>query len=451
MIILHAGFLNNRLLVWGEVPADSARPASKRRGRKPKVALPEALPYDAGNESLLGAFSESWTAATHKAEPAIVWLPTDGGVPAASSPLIADPPTRSAEVVLSAWTVTACPLSAADSLHLLSACADRQTLAPGVHVGRDFSFWVSAMRFAAALVGRQQFLPDVIEIGGIWEARWQPVFAGADAERLGKLAASMPAVCRALSSEPGAPPSLPAASVLARFVGEIVDYIVRSSLFPQIPVARRTPEFHSIHDQWLHALRTPGATRVADTKQAASFAAQLREWRRPISVIASSPFRLCFRLEEPADVDDHSADSWRAQYLLQAVDDPSLMIPAKDAWSARGRKASILKERGFNARDYLLAALGQASRVCPHIEDSLRTAKPDGYMMNSTDAHQFLTHTSLLLEQSGFGVILPGWWTRKGTKLRLSARANVKSPSMGTDGLSLGNMLRGRLGACPRR
>ncbi len=26
--------------------------------------------------------------------------------------------------------------------------------------------------------------------------------------------------------------------------------------------------------------------------------------------------------------------------------------------------------------------------------------------------------------------MLPAWWTRKGTKLRLSTRANVKSPKM---------------------
>ena len=37
--------------------------------------------------------------------------------------------------------------------------------------------------------------------------------------------------------------------------------------------------------------------------------------------------------------------------------------------------------------------------------------------------------------------MLPAWWTRKGTKLHLSARANVKSPKMTGAGVSLGNML----------
>ena len=35
-------------------------------------------------------------------------------------------------------------------------------------------------------------------------------------------------------------------------------------------------------------------------------------------------------------------------------------------------------------------------------------------------AHRFLTETAWLLEQAGFGVLLPAWWTRKGTKQRLT-------------------------------
>jgi len=36
----------------------------------------------------------------------------------------------------------------------------------------------------------------------------------------------------------------------------------------------------------------------------------------------------------------------------------------------------------------------------------------------------------LIFDQAGFGVFLPAWWTRKGTKLRPAVHANVKSPSM---------------------
>ena len=40
-------------------------------------------------------------------------------------------------------------------------------------------------------------------------------------------------------------------------------------------------------------------------------------------------------------------------------------------------------------------------------------------------------------------MLLPAWWTAKGTKLRLSARAQVKSPKMqGGNGLSLDEVVR---------
>jgi SNF2 family DNA or RNA helicase len=49
----------------------------------------------------------------------------------------------------------------------------------------------------------------------------------------------------------------------------------------------------------------------------------------------------------------------------------------------------------------------------------------------------------MALEQSGFGVMLPAWWTRKGTKTKLALHANVKSPKMqgGGGGLSLENVV----------
>src|SRR5438132_932413 len=42
------------------------------------------------------------------------------------------------------------------------------------------------------------------------------------------------------------------------------------------------------------------------------------------------------------------------------------------------------------------------------------------------------------LEQAGFGVLLPSWWTGKGTRLRLGVRAQVRSPKMKESGAGVG-------------
>src|SRR5262249_37527267 len=49
-------------------------------------------------------------------------------------------------------------------------------------------------------------------------------------------------------------------------------------------------------------------------------------------------------------------------------------------------------------------------------------------------AYRFLSETSWLLEQAGFTVQVPAWWTRKGTKQHLSVQAEVQSPTMQVGG-----------------
>ena len=134
--------------------------------------------------------------------------------------------------------------------------------------------------------------------------------------------------------------------------------------------------------------------------------------------------------------------SWYVRYLLQPQDDPSLLLQAKDAWTPTGRKASALSRWNGGIQEYLLSALGQAAGLCPHIERSLKTSQPGGYALDATGAHEFLTERAVALEQAGFGVMLPAWWTRKGTKLRLAVQAQVKSPKMqGGGGLSLDDIV----------
>ena len=224
----------------------------------------------------------------------------------------------------------------------------------------------------------------------------------------------------------------------------MVDALVRSAASP--PTGRgpsRTLE--SVHDHWLHALVSREGTLGGAATAQRQLAEQVREWRRPISVSTATPFRLCFRLEEPEDEANGKAhapkDPWYLRFLLQASDDPSLLVPVADAWAAKGRKAAVLKRGSFEAREYLLSALGQAVRVCPVIEESLKTSAPAGSDLDTVHAHAFLTQEAWMLEQAGFGVLLPAWWTRKGTKLRLSVRANVNSPKMQGGGLSLGQII----------
>jgi SNF2 family DNA or RNA helicase len=450
MIILHAGIRRERLLLWGEQPAEETVAPARRRGRPAtKARRASPLPYAAGADALSAALAAaSLDSAVNQApaETAIVWLPTAEGRPLASSPMIAEPPGSSAQATLFPWEVTALPLPTAQAIELLCSCVGRETLSQGVVVGADLAFWAQAMRFAGSIVARQSFLPGIDLNGAVPCARWEPVIAGTDAQRLKRLSAAMPHACRALTGrEEQSPPDTPAVIVLSAFITGVVDELVRSAVTPDsrssVNASRRKQAraFESVHDQWLHALRADEGLMTGDASELARLAEQVREWQRPVAAQAATPFRLCFRLEEPAEGDEmsggvattHASTSqgrWRVRYLLQAVDDPSLIVPAAQVWNARGRQAALLKHGAFRPREYLLSALGQAAKVSPRVERSLKAAAPGGYELDSTGAHEFLQEQAWMLEQAGFGVMLPAWWTRKGTKLKLSARAVVESP-----------------------
>src|SRR5215208_8047564 len=105
MIILHAGIRRGRLLLWGERPAEAAAAPARRRGRPAtKARRASPLPYAAGADALSAALAAAaLDSAVNQApaETAIVWLPTVGGRPLASSPMIAEPPGPSEHATMS--------------------------------------------------------------------------------------------------------------------------------------------------------------------------------------------------------------------------------------------------------------------------------------------------------------------------------------------------------------
>ncbi|MBL8793167.1 MAG: DEAD/DEAH box helicase [Planctomycetia bacterium] len=447
MIILHGSFESGRVLLWGETPPPPL-PHAPRKGRTARRKTTAALPYGADHATLAAVLKDvlpSVPPAT--AQASSVWLPTVAGQPIPSSPLIADAPESKQPPRLAPWQVAVWQLPADQAIDLLCACRGKETLAAGVSIGKSLAFWAAALPLAGALVARGQFLPGIEQTPDGWRACWRPILMGLDPQRLTQLAAAMPAACRAANGADAAPEQ-PAGAVLGDFVARMVDALVRAAppapAAPRLPGTRRrppAPAFESLHDQWLHALRAADGGLTGTDAELAALADHVNDWQRPVTLAAAAPFRLCFRLEEPPTETPARPASenapWHVRYLLQAQHDPSLLVPAEQAWKPRGATGALLQRDGFAPREYLLAALGQAAALCPPVEASLQNAAPTNFPADATAAHRFLTESSLLLEQAGFGVILPAWWTRTGTKHRLSVTAQVKSPKSQSSGLGL--------------
>ena len=365
------------------------------------------------------------------------WLPTVAGIPLASSPLIAESPEKSDDSALAPWSVNAVLLQPSEAIDFLAACAGNRALAKGVIIGRDLAFWTSALAFSASLVVRQRILPGFSLENNRFRSYWKPIYTGPDAQAFQELAASLPGSARALSEIDAARPLETAPdSLLSKFVQEAADHIMRRAT-PNISTSSRGA---SLHDHWLRALKTKESRPLPGAEdELREFSEQVDRWKRPMTLQASSPFKLCFRLEEP----ESAKGEWRVRYLLQASNDPSLLLPAASAWGGNGRTSKILRHEDFKPREYLLAALGQAAGICPNIERSLSNAAPDGYGLTAGGAHEFLTVRAAALEEAGFGVLLPAWWARKGGKLKIAARANASLSKMqSASGLSLDDVIR---------
>ncbi|MGH2487016.1 MAG: DEAD/DEAH box helicase, partial [Ktedonobacterales bacterium] len=458
ILVLHAGWLDGEMRLWGETPPAEA-PESvphQRQPIAPSAAAP--MPYGVANAAMARALVQADPALVElrvDAATVTLWLPTLEGVALASNPLIAPTSDTPSDVTLAPWSVECLRLDTGSLLLLLARCADRETLQPGLLLGVDLQYWVAAMRFAASLVTRQSFLPGLDRDGDNYFARWRPHIIGQDDARLRQLSGAMPGICRAMSHTDGAPPTSAPRALLHGFLAILTDHLARdaaaSATLPgdTLPLAatraaKRAISFPSVHDQWLAALRGPDGRMGGDRQALAAFAARVDEWTRTLTLRHDPSAQLCFRLEEPAlDGADTGVgqDAWRVEYLLRATDDPSLLVSASDIWHAPKRRDTAIQRQIAAPREKLLAALGRAASSAPPIEASLRASEPTGYSLDTAGAHTFLTETAWMLEQAGFGVLLPSWWARRGGRQALSAHALARGPKFTGNRMSLDTLV----------
>jgi SNF2 family DNA or RNA helicase len=457
MIILHASYADHHLHFWGEKPVDDLEGASQASaGRK----SPPMFPYNAGEETLKEILCETLFDRSIRRQDAVdrvVWLPTSGSSAIASSPLLSKNPVAHRNITLEPWRVTTLSLPLESTIGFLAAFVGKELLSSGVMGGSDLIYWTKVMRFAGALIARQEYLPGLERtVAGKMEAIWEPIFLGNDLEYLNEMISAMPHSCGCMQNQgaPLAQPKLFTGTMVKNFITQIVDYLARYSIFsqqqsswPKSFLSEPGSDFNSMHDHWLNSLVTEEPILPDDGDDLLELYRQVREWRKPISLSTSTPFRLCLKLEEPSlpKKGQTASDEWQVRYYLQSLSDPALLIPAEHVWRPSPEEARVLNSEFFDAKEFLLSSLGIACTLCPRIENSLRQDAPVGYPLDTDGAYEFLTLRALALEQAGFGAITPAWWTHQGTRQRLGTRAILQgakaSPKNKTASFSLDQVL----------
>ncbi|TYT74653.1 DEAD/DEAH box helicase [Desulfobotulus mexicanus] len=430
MIFLHASWLDGRLHLWAETQPESPFVPKSPRGRKPLQPKAKIFPYDPSNLVLGSVLKKTFPeirALKKDFRTASLFLPTLKGCPLPSSPLIAQLPEGNGEPLsLHPWLTSTLVLDWQGCRTLLGRCMDGPLLEKGVFAGSDLLWWAQMLRFVASLAVKGAYLPAV-QRGerGDFYARWQPLPHGEDYDTLARLEAAMPESCRCLGPENILEaPAINRREILYAFTAFALDALVRESMGTRI----ESRSASSIHDAWLAALGSGDARFVwKETSALEGLETQLLEWRRPLEVSASARARLCFRLEEPESGDE---ETWQVRYLLQPYEDPSLMLPLEVFWKKQSVKTKAFHAVAGDVGEYLLSAIAHASTICGAAKESLSGKKPKGHTLDNEGAWRFLAQEAPVLESTGFGVILPGWWLGKSDKNRIRLKALVKSPSM---------------------
>ena len=107
-----------------------------------------------------------------------------------------------------------------------------------------------------------------------------------------------------------------------------------------------------------------------------------------------------------------------------------------DYWRMRREQQDQVKQlMGEDFEQHLLLNLGYAARIYPDLWQGLETDQPVGIFLNLEAAFGFLKESAWVLENAGYKVIIPAWWTPKGrqrAKVKLKPNAKFPSNSDGT-------------------
>jgi hypothetical protein len=197
-------------------------------------------------------------------------------------------------------------------------------------LSQELKFWIIVAKFSAELIIKHKYLPSLIvhrehkEVNSKW--RWHT----SDSEYIDKkkiLCSSMPIACRAyfsLENEEFVYPN--GNKLVSNFIDSMIDSMVRSSC-SEMRKKDNNLEYNpsTLGSTWINSLFSKSPQIPVDISTQIEMMNQYKKWIEPIRIKKNNfKFRTCFKVIPPLKEED-----WTIEYLLQAKDDPSLMLPAK--------------------------------------------------------------------------------------------------------------------------
>ncbi|PIU68843.1 MAG: ATP-dependent helicase, partial [Armatimonadetes bacterium CG07_land_8_20_14_0_80_40_9] len=310
---------------------------------------------------------------------------------------------------------------------LLPLPPDNGQLPAEILFGQDIRYWSSVARFTLELLARQRFIPSIKSTNNEIKAIWKPVINHPnDLERLRILTDSIPAVCCLFVGAQGFGPLDPD-KIVTDFIATALDELIHQWLIEKYPQERFIDK-GDIISVFLEGL-TSSSPLITTTKHNLRVLKEsIALWEEKVQIRPQRrTFRTCLRLGEPEE--EKGRSDWHLSFHLQAADDKSLIVPAEHIWKETTSTLKYLNHKLGKPQEEFLQDLAQASRLFTPIKESLKDKQPIGCPLTTQQAYIFLKEAALLLDESGYGVLVPSWWERKRQLAQLGVKLSIKPPT----------------------
>ncbi|MCC6177122.1 MAG: DEAD/DEAH box helicase [Chloroflexi bacterium] len=340
----------------------------------------------------------------------------------------------------------------------------------GFQLGADLLFWHQCAQTIRGVVARDQYIPALRAQAAerskgrrkqrgpavTFHAGWEIVSATYD-DAIERLSAVMPIACRAGLNGPDDPTLYRAEPLLRHFSECLLHDVVAATPLTakhEQQVAGTLLErcFQSAHAG--HPAVSAPLSRTATQAHWGTpvqlapspdvLLAEYRQWLDWRTKLTRSQtdagFTLCFRLEEASPTDP---DAWKLHFLAVARRDPSLRLSLAEYWARSGTaREETARPFGTDFEKQLILGLGAAARIYPTLWGGLATDRPTGCTLTLDEAFAFLQESAWVLEDAGYSIMVPAWWTPEGrrrakVRVKTTTRSSKGSSSVATGHLSL--------------
>ena len=412
--------------LWGETSTP----------KKSRTTADNYHPFQLSKEELtsfltgeLGIVQSNYNPLSRQFVPRYFLLPSQDNQPVPSLELLRylekEPPENSQ---WQSWQIDCYPLNPVlkllNDLHFICLYNSSE-----IQLGADLLFWYHYSQAFKEIILKDNYIPAFkyrelatnnqkttnFAIYPLWE-----IISATYETNLDRYLEYLPRICLAGAENPHASPQLYDPKTLLRHFSEcLLNEIVTNTA---IPASFDKKISETIIGDCFSVTKAAGFLQTAAALEKYQ---QWQTWRQQLLGDQNiSSFSLGFKLTEAPE---NNIEQWQITFILISKQDPSLRLELDEYWYAVPEtRTSIRAHFGQDLDKNILLSLGYAARIYPPIWQGLETDKPTGFSLNLTEAFTFLKETAWILEDAGYKVIIPAWWTPEG---RQRAKVRLKTTS----------------------